>query len=279
MGMRAPEKRNPEACRTDGQKAELLRDIRLFVLDMDGTFYLGDRLLDGALEFLQRVKASGRRFLFFTNNSSCTPAVYRGKLAGMGAEVTEEEIMTSADVTIAYLQAHYPGQPVYLLGTKPLEDSFLQAGIRLTDEEPKLVVVGFDRTLTYEKLEKACRFIRQGAVFLATHPDLNCPIENGFLPDCGAICALLAKSTGIEPKYLGKPCVQTVEMVLRRTGARREETAFVGDRLYTDVAAGVQNGARGFLVLTGEASLQDAADSPVKPDGIFASLGEMARYL
>ena len=149
----------------------------------------------------------------------------------------------------------------------------------MVKEHPDAVVIGFDMTLTYEKLERACTFIRNGAEFLATHLDINCPTETGFIPDCGALCAAVALSTGKQPKYVGKPFAETVDMVLRRTGALREKTAFVGDRIYTDVATGVKNGAKGILVLTGETRRSDLENSDVKPDGIFESLGEMGKLL
>ena len=261
------------------QRAELLNSTDLFVLDMDGTFYLGEQILPGALEFLDAVRARDKRFLFFTNNSSKNPEDYIKKLAGMNCRITREQIMTSGDVTIRYLNTHHKGKTVYLMGTPALEASFREGGIPLTQEKPDIVVVGFDTTLTYEKLERACTYIREGALFLATHLDINCPVQGGFIPDCGAFCAAIRLSTGKEPKFLGKPFSETVEMVLGRTGAEREHTAFVGDRLYTDVATGVKNGAMGFLVLTGETKLEDVAASDVKPDAIFKGLQEMGELL
>ncbi len=275
----------------DRIRAEKLKEIDLFVLDLDGTFYLGDRLIDGALDFVNYIWESGKKILFFTNNSSRSPKVYMERLAGMGCPISRDQIMTSGDVTIAYLKETYPGKTVYLVGTPALEESFRQEGISLWDPEnagqadrtaaarPDLVVVGFDTTLTYEKLERACTYIREGAVFLATHLDINCPTEYGFMPDCGAICAAVTLSTGAEPKYLGKPFKETVDMVLLKTGVSRERVAFVGDRLYTDVAVGVSHGAKGFLVLSGETKLEDIKNSQVKPHEVYGSLGEMKRLL
>lgn len=260
-------------------KTQLLKGIRLFVLDMDGTFYLGDKIIEGSLDFLETVRKTGRKFLFFTNNSSKIPSVYVEKLAKMNCHVTEKDVMTSGDVTIKYLQTHCPGKTVYLLGTPVLEESFRSAGISLTNEQPDIVVVGFDMTLTYEKLERACTFIRNGALFLATHLDINCPTEDGFIPDCGSMCAMISLSTGKKPKYLGKPFPETVEMILAETGFKRHEIAFVGDRLYTDVATGVKNGAKGLLVLTGETKLVDVENSEVQPDAIFFSLKDIADHL
>lgn len=257
----------------------LLDKVKLFVLDMDGTFYLGDRRIDGALDFIHKVKETGRYFIFFTNNSSKNGSMYIEKLAAMDCPITKDQIMTSGDVTAAYLKSKYPEKKVYLVGTPALEAVFREEGICLTEEKPEVVVIGFDMTLTYEKLERACTYIREGAVFLATHKDINCPTETGFIPDCGAICAAITLSTGVLPRYLGKPCRETLDMVLQRTGYNKDEIAFVGDRIYTDVATGVNNGALGILVLSGETKRADIAASEVQPDGVFESLKEMLEYL
>lgn len=256
-----------------------LKSKKLFVLDMDGTFYLGDRMIEGSLGFLEKLGATGREFLFFTNNSSRNGAFYKKKLAGMGCFVEEDRIVTSGDVTIKYIRENYPGAGVYLVGTEFLRESFRKGGIRLTEEKPDIVVLGFDMTLTYEKISKACIFIRNGALFLATHLDLNCPTEDGFIPDCGAMCALVEASTGKKPKYLGKPFRETVDMIQLITGRKGNEIAFVGDRLYTDIATGVKNGITGILVLTGETGLQDVEGSDVKPDYIFESLAALGEAL
>ncbi len=258
----------------------LLKEIRLFVLDMDGTFYLGEQIIPGSLDFIEAVRRTGRQFLFFTNNSSRTPERYMDKLAGMGCPIARSQIMTSGDVTIRYLQTHCPGKRVYLMGTQALRESFLQAGIPLTQEEqPDIVVAAFDTELTYHKLERACTFLRRGARFLATHMDLNCPTADGFIPDCGAFCAAIQSSTGRTPQYLGKPSPETVDMILSATGFAREEVAFVGDRLYTDIATGVNNGALGLLVLSGETTREDLKGSPVQPHAVFQDLKELAGAL
>lgn len=271
----------------------ILKKTELFVLDMDGTFYLDEDIIDGALDFLDAVKRCSKDYLFFTNNSSTSPELYIEKLARMNCHISREQIMTSGDVMIRFLKANYPEKKVYLLGTKPLEKSFEEAGINLfspkkeatgyinadTDDIPDIVVVGFDKTLTYEKLTNACTYIRKGAVFLATHLDINCPVKGGFIPDCGAICAAITLSTGKEPKYVGKPFKETVDMIIDKTGVERDKITFVGDRLYTDVATGVKNGANGILVLSGEATESDIAKSEVKPDAVYPSIKEMGVIL
>ncbi|MCI8454547.1 MAG: HAD-IIA family hydrolase [Lachnospiraceae bacterium] len=260
-------------------KRALLEQTELFVLDMDGTFYLDTQILDGSLEFLRQVERLGKRFVFFTNNSSKSPRTYIEKLAGMGCRIDRSRILTSGDVMIQYLKEYYPQKSVFLMGTPDLEENFRENGIRLTEAMPDVVVVGFDMTLTYEKLERACTYIRNGAVFLATHLDINCPTRDGFIPDCGAMCAAISLSTGKQPRYVGKPFRETVDMVLRLTGARREAVSFVGDRLYTDVKTGVANGAHGILVLSGETKKEDLADSDTVPDAVFADLKEMGALL
>ena len=261
------------------EKREILKETELFVLDMDGTFYLDTDVLDGALDFLEEVKKAGKRYVFFTNNSSKSPKTYIDKLAKMGCYIKRNQIITSGDVMIQYLKEYYPEKKVYLVGTPDLEENFRENGILLTREMPDVVVIGFDMTLTYEKLERACTYIRNGAVFLATHLDINCPTKDGFIPDCGAFCAAISLSTGKQPRYVGKPFPETVEMILKKTGVDRDRIAFVGDRLYTDVATGVNNGAMGMLVLTGETKRGDLEGAEVVPDGVYLSLKEMGELL
>jgi HAD superfamily hydrolase (TIGR01450 family) len=275
-------------------KKQILDRTDLFVLDMDGTFYLGDQILDGALDFLEAVKRAEKRYIFFTNNSSVSSDNYIKKLEKMNCHVTRNMIMTSGDVMIGYLMTHHPGKSVYLLGTPALTESFKQAGINLfvpdrnvndarsnafCDRIPDIVVVAFDKTLDYEKLSNACVYIMQGAEFLSTHLDINCPVPGGFIPDSGAICAAIELSTKVKPRFVGKPFKETLDMVVDATGESPDRIAFVGDRIYTDVATGVNNGAMGILVLTGECSLEDAKESEVKPDAIFDSIKEMGEVL
>jgi HAD superfamily hydrolase (TIGR01457 family) len=258
---------------------EDINKIKLFVLDMDGTFYIHNTILDGSLDFIKRVKDTGKRYLFLTNNSSRSSVDYIKKLKEMNCHIDSNEILSSGDVTIDYLHRNYPDSRIYLVGTKELEDSFRKEGICIVDNDPDIVVVGYDTSLTYEKLEKACNFINKGAKFIGTHMDIKSPADFGFIPDCGSICAIITYSTGINPIYMGKPSKETVDMIVRKTGYSKDEIAFVGDRLYTDIAAGVNNGCMGILVLTGEATLEEVKTSDIKPDLVFESLKEMSRYL
>lgn len=250
----------------------ILKDIDLFVLDMDGTFYLSEDIIPGSNEFLRAVESAGKKWMFFTNNSSKDKSLYIEKLARMNCFITANNIFTSGDITIEFLKNNRPGKSVYVMGTPPLVRSFEEAGIDVrqdVNEKPDIVVVAFDMTLTYEKLEHACTLIRNGAEYIATHPDINCPVKDGFIPDCGAFIAAINLSTGKTPRILGKPYPETAEMISKVSGIEKNRIAFVGDRLYTDVACGVKNGAKGILVLSGETPFEAVETSDVKPDLIF----------
>ncbi len=257
---------------------------KLYVFDMDGTIYLGKIVFDFAIRFIDHLRASGRKVLFFTNNASKSTAFYVDKLTRLGFSPTPDEIMSSADVTVAYLHTNYPGKSVYLVGTTQLCDHFRAAGICLLDDtatSADLVISSFDTELTYQKLDIACRLIRGGATYLCTHPDFNCPTDTGFMPDSGAIAALITASTGITPRYLGKPYPEVVDMIEAVTGVSREDTCIFGDRLYTDIALGAHNGVTSILVLTGEGTLEEAKALPPsdKPAYIFPSLAEVDAHL
>ena len=263
---------------------EILKDKELYVFDMDGTIYLGSAVFDFAIRFIENLRRAGKRVLFFTNNASRSTSVYLDRLTRLGFSPTAEEIMSSADVTVAYLHAYHKDQTVYLIGTKQLEDQFRGAGIRLAtgkEDRVDVVVSSVDTELTYEKLNDGCRLIRGGATYLCTHPDFNCPTETGFMPDSGAIAALITASTGVSPRYLGKPYPEVVEMMERVTGISREKTCIFGDRLYTDIALGAKNGVTSVLVLTGEGTQEEAVMLPEadKPTFIFPSLHEVDEAL
>lgn len=270
--------------------AKSLKSKKLFVFDLDGTVYLGDRIFPEAVKFINDLRASGRRVLFFTNNASHKHEFYLNKLTHAGFAPTSEEIMTSGDVTASYILKEHPNDPVYLLGTKELWEDFDAVGVNLindsngaliSDEQAKLVVTSFDMELTFEKLRIACDFIRNGAIYLCTHPDFNCPIEGGFLPDSGAIAAAVTASTGVKPEIFGKPSAMTAEMICHMTSTDKEDICIIGDRLYTDIATGTKNGITSMLVLTGESSLADvkALANEDKPDIIVKDLAEAGEMM
>lgn len=259
-----------------GRDIKELSRKKLWILDMDGTVYLGDRLFDETLPFLERIKANGARYLFFTNNASRAKSTYVDRLNNMGIPATADDILTSAETTLQFLHTHRKGKKVYLIGTPDLEKRFAQDGIELS-EEADIVVVSFDTTLVYEKLSIGCRLIRNGAEFLSTHPDFNCPVEGGFIPDSGAICALVTASTGKTPRYFGKPYPEVLQAVEEHTGISREDMVVVGDRLYTDIALGADNGVDSVLVLTGETSPEDEKAATTHPAFIADSIGSLLR--
>ncbi len=260
----------------DSQR-ELLKQIKLYVLDMDGTIYLGDEVFDHALKFVETMRAHGIKVVYYTNNASRSSEVYYERLRRMGFAPDDGDIVTSGDITIDYLKEHHPGESIYLVGTPSLEKSMTDAGIALSDKA-NIVVSSFDTTLTYQKLVTACDLLREGALFYSTHPDFNCPTKKGFLPDSGAICALLTASTGVTPKYFGKPYKETAEGISKRFNVPLANTAIVGDRLYTDIALGRNNGLMSILVLTGETKLEEVNDLNA-PTVIVDKIGDIVTEL
>lgn len=240
---------------------------------MDGTIYLGERVFPFAVNFITYLRREGKRVLFFTNNASHSPEVYIKKLTRLGFEPSRDELMTSGDVTIRFLKCHRAAKRVYLVGTPELCRQFTDQNIVLSDDAD-IVVTSFDTTLTYDKLNTACRLIRGGAEYLSTHPDFNCPVENGFIPDSGAISAFVTASTGVVPTYFGKPYAQTINMICEFTGFARKDMVIFGDRLYTDIALGKRHGVTAVLVLSGETQQSDVdrTKEEDKPDFVFPSL-------
>lgn len=249
-----------------------LQKIRLFMLDMDGTFYLDDHLLPGARQLLELEKTAPFSTLFLTNNSSRSTADYVQRLARLGVQVPPEKILTSGEAAISYMQHQNWPKEVLVIGTPSLEEQFAQAGFRLTSENPKAVVLGFDTTLTYEKLTLLCNALRAGLPYLATHPDFNCPVQGGYIPDIGAMIAFAKAATGREPDVIiGKPNAGIAQAAADRFGLQLEEVAMVGDRLYTDIALGAC-GVRTVFVLSGEGTLEELPHYSVQPDWIFPDL-------
>lgn len=256
-----------------------LSGIRHFLLDMDGTFYLENRPLPGALAFLRACEKRGLGYTFLTNNSSKSAADYIQKLAAMGVDIRPEQMLTSGDATLHYLEEQGFPKELLVVGTESLCAQFAAAGYLVDAERPKAVVLGFDTTLTYEKLCRLCGAVRAGTPYIATHPDYNCPVEGGFIPDIGATIAYVRASTGRGPDVVaGKPNATIATLAAKRAGLPPERICMVGDRLYTDIAMGA-TGLKTALVLTGETAVTDLSpDGPV-PSFLFGSLGEMAKEL
>ena len=259
---------------------EPLLNVKCFLLDMDGTFNLGDQLIDGSLYFIDTLNELGRDYLFLTNNSSKHRGQYAEKIRRLGLPVSEEKVFTSGEATALYLQEERASSSVFVVGTPALEEEFRQHGFQLEREHPESIVLGFDTTLTYEKLWKLCDFVRAGLPYVATHPDFNCPTETGFMPDIGAMIAFVNASTGREPDLVvGKPNRMIVDSVAHKLGLQIAEMAMVGDRLYTDIALGQTSGITTCLVLSGETHPEDLMESPFQPTYTFANLGAIADWL
>jgi len=258
---------------------DVLKGVKCFILDLDGTVYLGDKILEGSIKFLEELEKENIKFKFFTNNSSKNAKVYINRIKKMGYNLKDNMMLISNDVIIDYIKENMPDKKVFVLGTDYLKEDFRESNINVVTDDADVVVIGFDTSLVYENVSKACEFIRNGAIFLGVNPDLNCPTEDGFIPDCGSICSMITASTGVVPEYFGKPSQHTLKYVLKDTGFCEEEIAFVGDRLYTDIAIGKDNDSVTILVLSGEAKLEDLALSEIQPTLIFNSLGDVKNVL
>ncbi len=257
-----------------------LKDVKCFLLDMDGTFYLGGRPIEGSLSFIESVIKSGRDFMFVTNNSSHNAPFYVNRLHGMGLDVKRDRILTSGEATAAYVSRTYPNKRVFVLGNEFLVEEMRECGIEVVKNDPEVVVIGYDTTLDYKKMTSVCDFVRAGMPYVATHPDFNCPTETGFAPDIGAIMAFIRASTEREPDIIiGKPHSGIVEAALKRTGFAANEMAMVGDRLYTDIETGLRNDMLSILVMSGETTPEMLKASEIRPDLVFDRLSDMNEYL
>lgn len=255
---------------------------KLFLLDIDGTICKGEALLPGAAAFLQGIEARGGRYVLITNNATRSTADYIRFFDRLGVRTGPEHYMTAADATIRALQARHGGRLLYLLATRSFARACREQGLRITDNprDPDIacVVVSYDNELTYDKLKDVCLLLTTRPVdYIATNPDLVCPVDFGYLPDCGSICNMLETATHRRPRFIGKPEPAMVEYALERTGCTRAETLLVGDRLYTDILCGARAGVDTALVLTGEATRAEAEAAPVRPTYLFADVTALGR--
>jgi HAD superfamily hydrolase (TIGR01450 family) len=261
---------------------ERLSRIKHLALDLDGTLYLGRTLFPFTLAFLDRIKQHRIGRTFFTNNSSRSTKQYVEKLNQLGIDATADDIFSSTHCTLDYLRETHPAaKSAYILGTPALREEFVEHGFVESDDEPEVVIVGFDMTLTYERLCRAAWWISRGKLFIATHPDRVCPTdEPTVLPDCGAICKMLTHATGREPDaVLGKPDPRMLRGVMQRHQLRADQLAVVGDRIYTDMAMARGAGALGVLVLSGETTAEQAGAAAPPPDLVVQHIGELGDVL
>ena len=255
---------------------EDLKDIELYIMDLDGTVYLGNNIIDGSRNFVEKLKKQGKKFCFFTNNDSKASTEFMQKLINMGFVFNDENFYTAGLATIDYLNDKFPHRPVYLLGTESLKREFLKYGINLVEENPEIVVIAYDTELTYKKLDRACHYIRNGAYYIATHPDYNCPMTYGYAPDTGSYVALIKQSTGRNPDFMnGKPNKELGEIICKRFGVPKEKVAMIGDRLMTDMRLGINCGFKSIRVLSGESTLEDKEKSGLEIDLVINSVKDL----
>ena len=257
-----------------------LLNTKLFLLDMDGTLYLGDEVFDGAIDYIDTITKSGREYIYLTNNSSRAGSDYVNRLRKLGFPCEPENVFTSGMATAMYLNKNFPGATVYPVGTKAFMNELTSYGVKLGEDDVKVVCVGFDTELVYEKLDKAVHYLRHGAAFIAANPDWVCPMPAGeVLPDCGSICALLTAASGVKPEYIGKPNRNMVDIISMKTGVPNEQICCVGDRLYTDIAVAQNAGAVSVCVLSGESTMEDINAAERKPDYVLNDVAEIADIL
>ena len=279
-----------------------LTNKRLFLLDMDGTLYLDDRLFPGATDFLAKIRACGGKYLFLTNNSSKGVDAYVTKMTRMGVPAAPADFLTSVDALIVFLERTYGAavkkKKMYVVGTRSFRAQLAAAGFLLTetpDDDTEILILGFDRELTYRKLEDACRLLMRGVQeprtsgdakaaaelpavdYYATNPDWVCPTVFGSVPDCGSMAWMLEKATGRLPKFIGKPEPEMALLAMAQCGCSAAETLLIGDRLYTDIACGNRAGVDTAFVLSGEGTLADLAKGQGKPTYIFENIAEVCK--
>ena len=263
-------------------KKQILASKKLFLFDMDGTLYLGDRLFDFTKPLLAEIRRAGGKYLFMTNNSSKSVADYIKKLEKLGISATREDFITSSQATAYYLHKHHRGQRLYVCGTESLKEELRSEGFAVTEnvEETDCIVMGFDTELTFRKLhDVSYLLLTRELPYIATNPDLVCPTEFGSVPDCGSVCGMIFNATGKRPVVIGKPSPLMPQLAMDRLGYSQEETCVVGDRIYTDVKCGLNAGITGILVLSGETTPEILRESPDKPHLVLESAKEILEVL
>jgi len=254
-----------------------LKNRKLFLLDMDGTIYLDNELFDGTIDFLEYVKSIGGRYIFLTNNSSKSVDKYIEKLGKLGIKSTADDFLTSTDATVLYLQKkNY--KKIYAFGTTSFKEQLKKSNLSISDkleDDIDCLCMGFDTELSFQKLEDACILLGRGVDYIATNPDWVCPTWYGFVPDCGSVSEMLYNATKRRPVFIGKPEPTMALLAMEKTGFSKEETALIGDRLYTDIACGINAGISSIFVLSGEGTMADVEKSDVKPDFIYENIREL----
>ncbi len=264
---------------SSGKEMPMLQEKKYFLFDIDGTLAVDETLYPGSRKLLDHIDRIGGKSFFITNNSIKSRKDYVAKFARWGISASVDQFMTASYVTCRYLKDHYNGKKLFVLGTPSLVEEVKSYDLAVTEQvEPDVscVVAGFDNTLTYGKVDAACELLfRPDVDFVATNPDLRCPTSYGFMPDCGSICRMLTGATDREPYFVGKPGREMVDLCRRQVDADPAEMLVVGDRLYTDIACGINAGVETALVFTGEARPEDLLTTPYPPDYTFDTIGDL----
>ncbi len=265
-----------------GIEADDIKSKKLWLFDMDGTVYKDGNVFEGSLELLYEIKRQGGRYVFITNNSSCSVIDYVRKVRKLGIEVDEDNFFTSSQATVLWLFKNCPDAKIYCQGTKSLVNELRSSGINVTEniENIDVVLIGFDTELTSEKLRNTCEILcTQNVTYIATNPDLVCPSSFGYVPDCGSLCQIIKNATNKFPKFIGKPERIMVDFVREKFAYDVAQTIVVGDRLYTDIATGINAGVTSVCVLTGEATIESIKNSDLKPNYTFRSVKDLWHML
>lgn len=265
-----------------GNSLDLLNNKKLFLFDMDGTIYKDNNLFDGVIELLNLIKNNNGNYVFITNNSSKSVQDYINKLRKLGIDVDYDNFLTSTQATILYLKQNYKDDLIYGMGTNSFINELKDSNINVTEElceNIKLVLISYDIELNYKKLMNACYLLTNDIDYVATNPDLVCPTSFGFVPDCGSIAQMIYTSTKKMPKFIGKPEPTMIELAIEKFGVSKDETVVIGDRLYTDIASGINADVLSVCVLTGEATIDSIINEEIKPDLTLNSIKDIFQYL
>ena len=265
-----------------GKDCSGLTKKRLFLLDMDGTIYKEDTLFAGVRDFINHIINVNGKYVFITNNSSKSVSDYVLKVNKLGITANEENFFTSSQATVLYLKEHHDKEEIYCMGTQSFVNELKNSGINVVTEVSKtaeVVLVGFDTELTSQKIRNTCEMLKEDVAYIATNPDFACPVNFGFVPDCGAICKMLSYAAKKEPIFIGKPEPMMLEYVINESGFTKEETVIIGDRLYTDIASGINAGVTGVCVLSGETKIDEIHSGNIRPDFVFDSVKDIFEML
>lgn len=269
---------------------ELLRNAKCFLMDMDGTIYLGNEIFDGTLDFLALLKEQGKRVGYITNNSSKAVSQYMEKLAKMGIKSQEDEFSTAVHATVHFLNKEKPGAKVYVVGTDALKNYLREAGFHIVkgyvepgnpEERPDFVVFGSTTELVYDDLRTICDYVSEGVTYWVTNPDDVIPVEGGkVIPDVGAFMAFIHAATGKHPQLIaGKPNPCVINMVKEKYGYKNHEIAVVGDRYDTDLMSAINAGVLSVCVLSGMVQPDDIATLPIQPDYVIDNIRKLYELL